>query len=436
MPATLVLEGAQLVVLEPEPHLEADQSVVTHDDRIVWVGPREELPVLEGAEVIDVAGAYVMAGLSDMHAHLPAEQDEPFGLQTYLELQLAAGVTSIRSMRGDPSHQAVRAAIRAGDRVGPDVMVASTPIAVESLSIDEAKQAVDQAKHHGASFIKLLGVGDLASYRNLMEAATKAGLPVAGHLPQSVPSDVAIALGQQSIEHLGGVLEAVRDDPSTVGRVASALAQPKLFHCPTLHWYALGLGVYPTEAFEDEPALDVVSKATRAQWDTAFADRRAKLNTPTTGRVLEPMADRFLALRHLHEAGAALVIGPDSGGAYGLPGSAVHDEMQLFVDAGIPLADTLRAATINAAALRGATDEGRVAKGYVADLVVCAQNPLIDIDHMSDVVMTVHRGHVFVPQTASTHPKIVLIGQPQLLNALSLTVNEDIPSSRFVQGAK
>ncbi|MBV1857646.1 MAG: amidohydrolase family protein, partial [Nannocystaceae bacterium] len=357
--ATLVLEGADVVVLDPTPHLEHDRSIVADGERIVWIGPAQKRPPVGDATVVDVSGRFVIAGLSDMHAHLPGEDDAPFTLQTYLELQLSSGVTSIRSMRGEPSHAEVRTAIASGTRAGPDLQLASAPISAQSLSYEESQRLIETAERDGADFIKLLGVGDAQSYRNLMRAAQEAGFPVAGHLPTSVPAELAAELGQQSIEHLGGILDAVAAGNSAAQATAIALAQPGVFHCPTLHWYALGLGVYDPADFEGDAALASVSAAARSQWDATLSQRRVGLE----GRALDPIEDRLRALKLLHETGALLVIGPDTGGAYGLPGSAVHDEMRLFADAGIPTAEILRAATSNAAALRGAADEGAVTEG-------------------------------------------------------------------------
>lgn len=403
--ATLVLDGVNVVVLEPTPHIDTDRSIIADGERIVWVGPRAQRPAVGEATVVDGAGQFVIPGLSDMHVHLPTQDDAPFPLQTFLELQLAAGVTSIRSMRGDPAHAALRSEIADGTRVGPDLHLASVPVATESLSTHDAQRVVQAAERDGADFIKLLGVGDTQSYRNLMGAAQTAGLSVAGHLPQNVPAETAIELGQQSIEHLGGILDVVRSDLAAAPAAAALLAQPSVYHCPTLQWYALGLGVYAPADFTDAPGLASVSAETRAQWDATLAERRATLGETTAGRTLGPIEDRLAALKLLHDAGAVLLVGPDSAGAYGLPGSAVHDEMRLFADAGIPAAEVLRAATSNAAALRGAADEGAVKVGYIANLAVLAGDPLQDIANVSTVRLTVHRGRIVEPRVGATAPQ-------------------------------
>ena len=70
-------------------------------------------------------------------------------------------------------------------------------------------------------------------------------------------------------------------------------------------------------------------------------------------------------------------------------GPTVQREIQLWVQAGIPPAVALQAATYNAAKLLGVSNRvGLVKKGYEATLVIVDGNPLQDvnaIEHISSV---------------------------------------------------
>ena len=57
-----------------------------------------------------------------------------------------------------------------------------------------------------------------------------------------------------------------------------------------------------------------------------------------------------------------------------VPGAALHDEMRLFVRAGIPARDVLRMATRDAAVALGWSELGTVRRGSPADLIVCARD--------------------------------------------------------------
>jgi imidazolonepropionase-like amidohydrolase len=60
------------------------------------------------------------------------------------------------------------------------------------------------------------------------------------------------------------------------------------------------------------------------------------------------------------------------------PGFSVHDELALFVQAGIPPMAALHATTAEPAAFLG-TRTGRVAGDHLADLVILDANPLHEI---------------------------------------------------------
>jgi imidazolonepropionase-like amidohydrolase len=71
----------------------------------------------------------------------------------------------------------------------------------------------------------------------------------------------------------------------------------------------------------------------------------------------------------------------------------VHDELALFVGAGLSPAEALRAATLTPAKYLQATDSlGSVAVGHVADLVLLDANPLADIHNTQRVRAVFIRG--------------------------------------------
>ena len=64
-----VLDGSEH--MEPQP----DMAVAVERGVITWMGPSAVAQAPAGAEVIDLAGAYLMPGLINMHVHLPETQD-------------------------------------------------------------------------------------------------------------------------------------------------------------------------------------------------------------------------------------------------------------------------------------------------------------------------------------------------------------------------
>ena len=107
----------------------------------------------------------------------------------------------------------------------------------------------------------------------------------------------------------------------------------------------------------------------------------------------------FRLLRELHEAKVPLLAGTDAVGKNTpgvFPGSGLHEELSLFVQAGLSPYEALRTATVNPAIYLDAEEEfGKVVVGFRADLVLLAGNPLDDIDHTRTRVGVMKRGRWF-----------------------------------------
>ncbi len=122
--------------------------------------------------------------------------------------------------------------------------------------------------------------------------------------------------------------------------------------------------------------------------------------------------DRMLdALPKANAAGVKLVLGDDYG-AVGFPHGRYAHELEVYVrDAGIAPLDVLRWATVHGAELMGRGNElGRVATGYLADLLVVDGDPSRDISVLQDrnnLVGILKGGELFkdaLARTATTPP--------------------------------
>jgi len=92
-------------------------------------------------------------------------------------------------------------------------------------------------------------------------------------------------------------------------------------------------------------------------------------------------------------AGVPLVVGTDAGNPLVFPGPSMHHELRLWVQAGIPPAVALQAATANAAKLLGAADKiGAIRPGLDADLLLVDGNPLEDIAATERISLVVFKG--------------------------------------------
>jgi imidazolonepropionase-like amidohydrolase len=92
-------------------------------------------------------------------------------------------------------------------------------------------------------------------------------------------------------------------------------------------------------------------------------------------------------------AGVTLVTGTDSGNPQMIHGPGIHRELQLWVEAGVPPAVALQAATYNGARLLRADNRiGLIRKGYEASLLLVDGNPLKDISSTERISMVFFKG--------------------------------------------
>jgi len=92
-------------------------------------------------------------------------------------------------------------------------------------------------------------------------------------------------------------------------------------------------------------------------------------------------------------AGVMLVTGSDAGNPLTLHGPTIQRELELWVEAGIPPAAALQAATYNAARLLGAADRlGVIKEGHDANLLLVDGNPLKEIKLMESIQTVIFKG--------------------------------------------
>ncbi|MBC8083599.1 MAG: amidohydrolase family protein [Hymenobacter sp.] len=385
----LAIVGAHVLPLTG-PQVIQNQTVLIKDGIIQQIGPLSKVVVPKGATVVNGKGHYLMPGLADMHAHLPGAEGTQHRLDDYLRLNLACGVTSLRSMRGDPAHLRLRDSLRRTGVLSPRLYL-GTPVLTrdKSFTARKGQQLLRTYQASGYDFVKYLGGLTPAVYDSVLEQAHELGFRVAGHAPASGLSG-AIAHHQASIEHVEAFIAAYRQDWAQFERHAQQMAHDTLFTCPDLFWYqAAWLQVLPAQ-LEQLPGLAYVAPAIRAQWAAGQLTTRAELTgqNELSAKVAEGAAALAVyrqALRKMQRAGVPLLISPGDG-AYVVPGYGMAEELKLFVAAGLTPYQALRAATYNAAWFFGEQNRrGTLEVGKQADLVLLEDNPLTDIRNISRV---------------------------------------------------
>jgi imidazolonepropionase-like amidohydrolase len=359
------------------------QTVVVEGGVIARVGPAGRVAIPAGAVRIAGAGRTLVPGFADMHVHLPGDDEPPGELDRILDLSLASGVTTLRGMQGAPGQLALRDRLRTAGRPAPTLVLAGPPIA-GPLAADQARALVRDQQAAGYDAIKILGGIDLAVYRAIAAEASRAGIPVCGHVPQEIGIEAALAARQSSIEHLMGYDAAARAPPPALDDLARRTRTARVWNCPTLDFFAVA-------SEPDEARLSRRAGLAYAGADELAAWRSARRDRPPPPDAADRMRTRRAIAAALARAGAPLLVGSDAPGPYSVPGFAYLEELRELHRSGLGRYDVLRAATRSAADYLG-QPTGAIAVGMRADLVLLDGNPLDSLEHLARPAGVMVRG--------------------------------------------
>ena len=366
---TIAFVGANVVSMRTST-IDPGRTVIVRDRRIVAIGPEASTPVPEGAFVVDAHEGYLMPGLVDMHVHNAVRDGA---------LYLPAGITTVRNMWGYPGLREYAARVVAEDLRAPTILDVSPGLDGRPASwpytrfVDDLSAAGDTIRTvlgEGWSALKIYDRVTRAVFDSIIVLAHGAGLRAIGHVPFAVPVEYALAAGQDEIQHLTGYERALStrpnwaaiDDRLVSGLVANTVTA-RTWNCPTLAIIA--------ELYRQRPPSDR---------ESAIRNRR-----------------RFV--KALHDGGARLLIGTDSGIDVVPAGSTIHAELAEFVAAGLTPYEALRAATYDPADYLGALNQfGTVDVGRRADLLLLDRNPLANVGNVRTFRGVIIRGS-WVPRS-------------------------------------
>jgi imidazolonepropionase-like amidohydrolase len=395
-PAKTAFVNVNVVTMLDE-HIVAGQTVVIEDGLIAVMGPVDSTPVPQDALIVDGTDRYLLPGLAEMHGHVP-DAESP-DLERVLTLFAANGVSTVRGMLGQPSHLALRDELLRGQVFGPRLLTSGPSL--NGNSVNGAADGVRQVREQfaaGYDFLKIHPGLDVSEFTAIAAAAGELGMPFAGHVPEAVGLDKALAAGMATIDHLDGYLAAMMpaDSDASGGyggffdvlladqlredRIAGLVARTVAagtWNVPTEALFEHRVSAVTAEALSQRPEMQYMPAATVQQWVRA----RQQLENErgfTAALGSKAIRIRRKLIKALHDAGAGLLLGSDAPQVFNVPGFSLHDELQFLVDAGLSPYAALATGTTAVARFLG-SNTGSIAAGRDADLLLLDANPLENI---------------------------------------------------------
>ena len=421
-PSTLLITGATIIDGLADAPIR-DRSLLIEGNTIRGLLPADA-PAPAGAQVLDLAGKFIIPGLFDSHVHWDAFMGE---------LLVNHGVTSILALDNVP--KALRTRSQEAHDIPRLFHTGARPQFTPNSSnadISQAMQTWLQSEPDMAWFPQY-NMRFSRAYKFAADEAHKAGFLVFGHTDDA-PG--AIRDGIDILEHVWGYAEAVMspeqlqsfqegklltwavhlNDWSKLDGMIAEAVRSGVYLNPTMtyEWGGLSRRALQRE-LEDYRTLSNTDLVyfPRNVSDSILARHRQIKNfssrydsMPWVGKL--PAADRtafetgynnvrafnnkWVAAGGKIQAGTDIITG-------GIPGSALHHEMEMLVESGLTPMQALKSATSWSAEIlegknkaRGETKIGSIRAGNFADLVVVSADPLSDISNTKKIERVMKNG--------------------------------------------
>jgi imidazolonepropionase-like amidohydrolase len=362
---------------------------------------------LAGDKIIDLKNKTVMPGLIDMHVHIESETgpnnylneftwntaDYAFQSVMFAERTLMAGFTTVRDLGGTGANIALRNAINKEWVKGPRIYTAGKAIATTGghadptdnyrkdlmgdpgpregvvNGVDDCAKAVRQRYKEGSDLIKITATGGVLSMakdgsgaqftleevKAIVATAHDYGFKVAAHAHGAEGMKRAVLAGVNSIEHGTYMNE----------EVMQLMKERGTYLVPTI--------------IAGKSSADSAKKP-------GYYPEIVRAKALVVGNYIQATFGRA------YKAGVKIAFGTDAG-VYAHGKNWM--EFVYMTEAGMPILEAIRAATLSASDLLGDDRVGLLEKGKFADIVAVDGDPTKDVNSMGRMKFVMKNGVIY-----------------------------------------
>lgn len=419
----------------------------------------------QGATEVDGRGKFLMPGLADGHIHFfqsgslytrpdavdlrktrPYDEELKFAannITDYLRRYLRLGITSVMDVGGPFNNFIIRDST-SKTITAPNVMVTGPLFSMvendffgsdKPIEKITSKQEVDLLFEKMISrkpdFIKVWYIANAANppeknFELVKYIAGKThaqGLKLAVHATELQTAELAVDAGADILVH------SVEDSLVPESFIRKLKAR-NVSLIPTL---IVGLNYYrsfsgrlphhPQDLYWAN-AFTYGSLTDPEAMDTATMPRAIKMlrRIGIPGSETKTMAIMQANLKKLYAAGVNIATGTDAGNIGTMHASSYLQELEAMQQAGLSIAEILKASTINVATAFGKEKSwGSVEKGKVADLLLLDKNPIDALQNLNSIAMVFKTGKKLMADSILIEsPEAVVQRQLNAYNARNL----------------